>query len=234
MTVPEGALDPQLRFDLKRDISHRRSDFVVGPANEAAVQALDAWPDWLSGILMLVGPEGSGKSHLARDWAQAARGHFLCDVEAELADLHTLEGSPVAVDDADRVDDETLFHLINQAGAPGGGLLLTSRTRPQAWAVDLPDLRSRLNALRVVELGEPDDVVLTGVLRRLFEQALIKPSDETLAYLVRRIERSVPKARQVVALLDAEHKPVTRKLAREVLEREGFAKDSEETSDPED
>jgi chromosomal replication initiation ATPase DnaA len=228
MTVPEGALDPQLRFDLQREISHRRHDFVVGPANEAAVLALDAWPDWLGGILMLVGPEGSGKSHLARDWAQSVRGHFLCVVEAKLADLHTLEGSPVAVDDADQVDDETLFHLINQAGAPGGGLLLTSRTRPQAWTVELPDLRSRLNALRVVELGEPDDVVLTGVLRRLFEQAFIKPSDETLAYLVRRIERSVPKAREVVALLDAEHKPVTRKLARDVLEREGFGADEED------
>jgi chromosomal replication initiation ATPase DnaA len=221
-------LDSQLRFDLKRDISHGRRDFVVGPTNEAAVEALDAWPDWLGRILMLVGPQGSGKSHLARDWATAAEGHFLCDVEAELADLHTLEGSPVAVDDADRVDDETLFHLINQAGAEGGGLLLTSRTRPQSWKVELPDLRSRLNALRVVELGEPDDVVLTGVLRRLFEQALIKPSDETLAYLVRRIERSVPKAREVVRLLDAEHKPVTRKLAKEVLERAGFGDDPED------
>ena len=221
-------MDTQLSLGLRRDLSHRRRDFVVGPANAAAVEALDAWPNWLGGILMLVGPEGSGKSHLARDWAVAARGHFLCDVEAELADLHILEGSPVAVDDADRVDDETLFHLINQAPTPGGGLLLTARTRPQTWKVKLPDLRSRLDALRVVELGEPDDEVLIGVLRRLFEQALIKPSDETLAYLVHRIERSVPKARQIVALLDAEHKPVNRKLAREVLEREGFGSEPED------
>ncbi|HEY3813044.1 MAG TPA: DnaA/Hda family protein [Caulobacteraceae bacterium] len=220
-------MDPHPRLDLKRELSHRRDDFVVGPANEAAIEALDAWPDWLGKILMLVGPEGSGKTHLARDWAIAANGHFLCDVEAELADLHTLEGAPVAVDDADRVDDETLFHLINQAGAEGGALLLTARTRPQAWTVSLPDLRSRLNALRVVEIAAPDDVVLAGVLRRLFEQACIKPSDETVDYLVRRIERSVPRARALVALLDAEHRPVTRKLAREVLAREGFGDDTE-------
>jgi chromosomal replication initiation ATPase DnaA len=211
----------QLRFDLQRPVTYPRHEFVAGPSNTAAIQALDAWPDWLGGTLMLVGPEASGKTHLASDWGERQGAVFLTDVSAELADLPSLEGRPVVVDDADGVDDETLFHLINQAGAPGGGLLLTSRTRPLLWATQLPDLRSRLNALRVAELAAPDDVVLWGVMRRFFKQLGIKPSDELLEYLVRRIERSVPKAREIVFKLDAEHRPVTRKLAREVLDREG-------------
>jgi chromosomal replication initiation ATPase DnaA len=195
-----------------------RDDFVVSPANELAVAALDAWPDGrINGVLALVGPEASGKTHLAMNWAERVRAEQLDHIGAELADLPALEGRPVVIDDADRVDDETLFHLINQANIPGGGLLLVSRRLPAAWATDLPDLRSRLDAIRVVELGLPDDVVLWGVLDRFFRQRSITPSPDLLEYLVRRIERSVPRAREFVARMAADHRPPTRALARELL-----------------
>jgi chromosomal replication initiation ATPase DnaA len=129
------------------------------------------------------------------------------------------------VEDADRAPaGEPLFHLLNGA-VQAGGLLLTARARPSAWTTTLPDLRSRLNALPVAELEEPDDAVLTGVLQRLFAERSIRPPDDLIPYLVRRIERSVPHARAVVARLDDEaaalHRPVTRALAREVLEASG-------------
>ena len=115
-----------------------------------------------------------------------------------------------------------MFHLINLAAAEGFGLLLTSRAWPRAWSCALPDLRSRLNALRVVQLHEPDDLVLRGVLDRFFRQRLIVPPDDVLDYLVRRIERSAPKAREVVARIDeaasAEARAVTVALARKVIE----------------
>ena len=218
----------QLRLDLQSAIPQTRDDFVVSPANEVAVSTLDVWPDGLGGVLALVGPEGAGKSHLAANWAERVGAEVLADVAAEFADLPALEGRPVAIDDADRVDDETLFHLINQASIPGGGLLLVSRRRPAAWSADLPDLRSRLDAVRVVELGLPDDVVLWGVLDRFFRQRSITPSPDLLEYLVRRIERSVPQAREIVARMAADHRPPTRALARELLGRGVEAEDGDD------
>lgn len=201
-----------------------RDAFVESASNADAVRALDAWPDGLGHVLALSGPALSGKTHLVTAWAERTGALLLTGEEAALADLTALEGRLIAVDDAYRVDDETLFHLINLAGAQGAGLLLVSRQPPVAWPTDLPDLRSRLNAIRVVSLHEPDEALLKGMLTRFFEQHSVRPSPELLEYLVRRIERSAPAARKVVRrLIEAaapSHRPVTRSLARAVLESE--------------
>ncbi len=210
----------QLRLRLKRPATFDRADFVLSETNREAISALDAWPAWHGGCLALVGPAGAGKTHLARDWACRAGALVL---EPSKVDFGAVEGKPVLMEDAEKAEAETLFHLINMAGA-GGGLLLTSRRRPQAWPARLPDLRSRLNALPVAEIGEPDDVVLEGVLRKFFRERNIKPADDVYPYLIRRIERSVPMAREIVARLDEtadlEQREITRALARQILESE--------------
>ncbi len=209
----------QLRLKLRRPASHAREDFVQSPANADAVRALDAWPDWPGHALALVGPAGSGKSHLARGWAQAIGAAVF---EPGL-DLAALEGQPVLFEDVDRrMDEEALFHLFNMAGMPGGGLLMTARKLPAKWKTDLPDLRSRLNGLTVAQLGAPDDALLRGVLEKFFRERNIRPADDVYEYLLRRIERSIPAARKVVRQLDEaaddQQRGVSRVLAREVLE----------------
>lgn len=211
----------QLSLGLEAPPALTREAFVESPANAQAVAALDSWPDAVSHVLALAGPPLSGKTHLMTAWADRTGALVLEGEAAALADMADLEGRLVAVDDADRVDDETLFHLINLAGGHGAGLLLVSRQPPARWETNLPDLRSRLNAIRVVSLQEPDDELLRGMLTRFFGQNSVRPSPELLEYLVRRIERSAPAARQVVRrLIDAAaplQRPVTRALAREVL-----------------
>jgi chromosomal replication initiation ATPase DnaA len=213
----------QLRLKLKRPASHARDDFVLSPTNEEAVRALDAWPDWPGHALVLVGPEGAGKSHLAQAWAQTT-GAVVFERGAELA---ALEGRPVLVEDVDRrrAPDEALFHLFNMAGLKGGGLLLTARKPPVDWKTALPDLRSRLNALPVVQIGAPDDALLRKVLEKFFRERNIRPGEEVYEYLLRRIERSIPAAREVVRRLDEvadeQQRAISRVLAREVLEADG-------------
>lgn len=215
----------QLPLDLRRAPEHTRARFVVSDVNRAALARLDAPETWHGRALALVGPPGSGKTHLATVWADE-RGALQAG-PAGVQGLEAPRGQPLVWDDADRRADadEALFHLLNRAMAEGAPLLLTGRAPPREWTAALPDLRSRLNALETAELSEPDDAVLAGVLRQLFAERSIRPSDDLIAYLMRRIERSVPHAAEVVSRLDEEaaalHRPVTRALAREVLERSG-------------
>lgn len=216
-------LGPQLRLDLERKPSFARAAFVVSAGNAAAVEALDAWPDWLGGTLALVGPEGAGKSHLAAVWAQRSGAAVITPATLPTLEWSGLAARPVMLDDAAEAQaGEPLFHLINRAAAGEGSLLLTARDRPAAWRTDVPDLRSRLKALRVVEIGEPDDALLTAVLQKFLLERNITPVEDVLAYLVKRIDRSVLHARAVADKLDQEmdarRRPLTKLLARGILD----------------
>jgi chromosomal replication initiation ATPase DnaA len=122
------------------------------------------------------------------------------------------------LDRAKDVDDETLFHLINLAQAPGGALLMVARSAPSSWDVALPDLRSRLDAVISVPMEAPDDAVLAAMLDARFAERGIRPQKDVIPYLLRRIDRSAAAAEAVVETLDSLHRPVTRALAREALD----------------
>lgn len=212
----------QLKLGLERETPFRTEDLVLSECNRSAALGLASWPDAArglgGGVLSLCGPAGSGKSHLAALWAERVGAVPLLGMEASEADPLELEGRPVLLDRASDADDETLFHLLNLALSPGGALLLVSRKAPAIWHVTLPDLHSRLNAIRVVTTEEPDEAVLTAILQRAFDRRSIRPQPDVIPYLVRRIERSAAAAESVVDMLDALHLPVTRRLAVRVME----------------
>lgn len=208
----------QMRLPLKRDLPEGAHGFVVSDCNRAAIAALEDWPGRIGGVVAIHGPEGSGKSRLGQIWAERVGAVAIHGAEAAVIDPLELEGRPVLLDPARDVDDETLFHLINLAQSPGGALLLISREPPSAWATTLPDLPSRLNAARTVAVEAPDDAVLAAMLEARFAERGIRPARDVVPYLLRRIDRSAAAAAVVVERLDAMHRPVTRALARAVME----------------
>ena len=206
----------QLPLDLPRAPGLSRADWVEGASNADAGRRLDAWREWPGCALVLIGPAGVGKSHRAAVWAEEA------GAVALLADTPSSafppSGVPVWLDDADRgAADSTLFHLLNRAVRGEGALLLTGRTAPAAWPAALPDLRSRLNALAVVELGEPDEALLTALLAKFFRERFARPTPDLLRYLVYRIPHSAEAAREIVDRLMSSGERLGLPLARRVL-----------------
>ena len=214
----------QLALALEHTESLAREDFLGGPSNAAALALVDAWPDWADRSVILCGPEGSGKSHLAAVWGKAAGARFLAaralDEGAVPAALAT--GALVVEDLAPGAFDErALFHLVNLAREDGAFVLLTARTAPAGWSLAVRDLGSRLTALPLVALAAPDDALLRAVLVKLFADRQVAVDEGLIGYVATRIERSFAAARTIVARLDDEamrqQRPLTRALAAELL-----------------
>jgi chromosomal replication initiation ATPase DnaA len=216
----------QLVLDLAHRTAQGRDDFLVTPSNAAAVAMVDRYPDWPHHGLVLLGAAGSGKSHLLEVWRQAAGARLIvaADLATERPD-ELLKSGALAIDDApgEVLDERALFHLLNLARQTGSHVLLASMTDPAHWPVALPDLASRLKALAVTRLDPPDDVLLRGVLVKLFADRQLGVEESIVSYLMLRMPRSLEAARALVAEIDRlaliEKAPVTRGLAARVLQQ---------------
>ncbi len=213
-----------MAFDLGHGESYDISGFFPAPSNAAALAMIGDDAAWPGGKLVLVGPEGAGKTHLAHIWAEGGA-RIVAAPELPGLDLRGL-GPRVAVEDAEliggnRPAEEALFHLHNLI-LPEGRLLITARTAPRDWGLRLPDLLSRMQAAAVARLEPPDDALLAAVLVKLFADRQLAVAPSLIPYLVARMERSIAAARNLVARLDrralAEGRGVTRALAAEILD----------------
>jgi chromosomal replication initiation ATPase DnaA len=226
----ESVVSPrQLALALNHAESFARDDFVAGSSNAAALALIDRWPDWPDRVMVLVGPEGSGKSHLASIWAAAAGARFLAARSLAQADLPAAfaTGALVLEDlSPEQTDERALFHLLNLAREERAFALLTARTPPAGWPVTIRDLGSRLRALPVVAVAPPDDDLLRALIVKLAADRQIFMDELLVNYLANRVERSFAGARAAVARLDQEamrqQRPVTRALAAELF-RDGLA-----------
>lgn len=225
MTASDKRKPEQLPLSFSHEAARGRDDLVVSDPLSAAAALIDRWPDWPSPVVILAGPPGSGKTHLAEIWRKTASAARLGDEPADAA-VRLAETGPVLIEDADRrrYDEALLFHMINAARTHGRTLLVTARSRPSAWGVTLPDLMSRLKAATLVEIGPPDDALLTQVLFKLFADRQLMIDEKLAAYIVGRMERSLAAAQTIVDKLDrlalARGVKLSRALAAEVLKDE--------------
>ncbi len=199
-------------------------DYLIGPANAAAHALVTSWPAWPDRLLLLIGEEGAGKSHLAEIWRSQAGATAAADADGAIALFLERPGRAVLLDDADRAGaEDALFHLLNTARERGGDLLLTARSAPSPAWPSLPDLASRLRALPVARLEPPDEAMVKAVLVKMLDDRQLRVDSDVVEFIAKRSDRSLGAIRRVVAELDRESlargRGVGRGLAADVLAR---------------
>lgn len=218
----------QLAFDLPVRPALGREDFFVAPANALAIAALDRTETWPGGKMLLIGPPGSGKTHLALVWA--ARTGAVVLRAGDLASVDLPEANALVIEDAPQVAgkpalETALFHIHNHMAQRRGLLLLTADRVVRDWGIALPDLKSRMEATATATLQEPDSELLGAVLVKLFADRQLSVNPSLIRWLLGRMDRSFATARAVVAALDAaalaQQRPITRDLAADLLDSHG-------------
>lgn len=155
--------------------------FLITPSNAAAARLLEHWATWPVRAALLTGPRRSGRTLLARIFAAKTGG--------------------TVIDGAERAGEADLFHAWNAAQA-GRPLLMVADAAPPAWAVTLPDLRSRLGITPHVAIGAPDDALVRALLERLLARRGLDARPDLLDWLAGRIERSHLAIERVADALD--------------------------------
>lgn len=227
----------QLTFELPHDAAMGREDYLVSDSNSKALELIDSWPEWPSNVVVLVGPTGSGKTHLVEIWKANSNAKLVPVNELGTIELTSIAGdTPIAIDGAgdEELDQVGLFHLINTIVAVDAQMLITSRRLPVTWGITLPDLSSRLRLATLIEVEEPDDNLLRQVLFKLFVDRQLDVEMAVIDYLVLRVERSLRAAVEVVHAIDQftlrEKRRITRPVAARVLAMltgESFDQDEE-------
>lgn len=213
----------QLILDLPHREAHGVEDFLVTSANQVAVDLVDRWPGWPAPAVLLHGGRGTGKSHLTSVWLSRSGAHRFAypDIGPPAVEALKTDGALAVEDVTEGGDERQLFHLLNLARETAGAILITSDRPAGDLTIALPDLRSRLRALPSAELSPPDDLLLQGLLVKLFADRQLRVGADVIAYLRPRIERSFAAAGRIVAALDqaalARRRPITPRLAAEVL-----------------
>jgi chromosomal replication initiation ATPase DnaA len=222
-SAPRAAKAPsQLAFELGHQASLAIDDFIVGDGNRLALGHILTFPEWPGPLTVLVGAAKSGKSHLARIFADRSGAGF--GSPRTLERLAARGGvKPLVIEDVDRAGyaEAALFHLLNQSMRDSRPVLMTARTPTSAWPYATDDLKSRARLAQHFDVSVSSDIQLSQMFVKLFHDRQVAVDPKVVAYLVQRMERSPEEAVALADLADGlalrRGTGITRAIAAEAL-----------------
>ncbi|MBL0941649.1 MAG: AAA family ATPase [Alphaproteobacteria bacterium] len=217
--------NPQLTLNLEIDPIYNAEDFLISACNFEAVSWVKRWSDWPIPGILLYGPPGCGKTHLAHVWQANTQAKFLNLkdlIDKNLCDLFQTCKYYILDDlNITHQDEPTLFHLYNLAKEHQASILFLSQNAPSEWPFTLDDLKSRMNAVPAIEIVPPDDEFLKKIAFKLFSDQQLIASEPILQYLLTHGDRSFKGLQTNVAKINtyalANHRNITLPLVRDVL-----------------
>jgi len=191
----------QIALPLDWPQTEGESRFIVSDANREAFDHFRHWSMWPVKATILTGPRRSGRTLLARAFAERVGGRL--------------------IDQADTRDEEEVFHAWNDAQDSGLPLVMVADEAPPAWVPRLPDLRTRLAITPIARISQPDDKLFGALIQLLFADRGLHVPPDALRFMSERLSREYWTAERAVEEVDrfaiAERARVTMPTIRRAL-----------------
>ena len=220
-------MSEQLTFDLPTRPALERGDFFIANSNALALAMIEDCENWPQNKHLLVGPKGSGKTHLANVWANQRGARVIASRDITDQAVEEYAAQDLVIDDVpsllgEQSREATLFHIHNLCLANGNALLMTGTGDVSKWNCVLPDLASRLNGTRTARLDPPDDMLFQALLAKLFADRQLFPPPDVFPYLLLRLERSYDAAQMAVNHIDraalSRKRAITRSFVASIID----------------
>jgi chromosomal replication initiation ATPase DnaA len=220
-------MSEQLTFDLPTRPALERGDFFIANSNALALAMIEDCENWPQNKHLLVGPRGSGKTHLANVWANQRGARVITSRDITDQAVEEYAAQDLVIDDVpsllgEQSREATLFHIHNLCLANGNALLMTGTGDVSTWNCVLPDLASRLNGTRTARLDPPDDILFQALLAKLFADRQLFPPPDVFPYLLLRLERSYDAAQMAVNQIDraalSRKRAITRSFVASIID----------------
>jgi chromosomal replication initiation ATPase DnaA len=200
---------------IKFNFKFKNNDFYVSNKNELAYKMIKKWPEWPTPVVYIYGSEKCGKSLVCKLWKGLSSGIYInrrnfLEKLIPQNDLLYIKNHNWIIDDVDYIIsfednkyEEKILNLINIIKTSGKkNLLMASRKMPRFLDSSLKDLTSRISSSTVIEMRDPDEVLLKKIIEKYLNERNIKINKESLDYLINRIERSYKSALKVAKQID--------------------------------
>ena len=200
---------------IKFNFKFKNNDFYVSTKNELAYKMIKKWPEWPTKVVYIYGSEKCGKSLVCKLWKDISRGIYInkknfLEKLITQNDLGYIQNHNWIIDDVDYIIsfednkyEEKILNLINIIKTSGkNNILMASRKMPRLLDSGLKDLISRISSATVIEMRDPDEILLKKIIEKYLNERNIQINNESLDYLINRIERSYKSALKFAKMID--------------------------------